>query len=91
MAYLQMAAPTGTSMHSTAVGFACVIICGIGITPLLVETEPLALPASQMQAPSTVAGVSGAACREVTAQARMSAKPASGCRADRGTQVADLR
>ena len=44
-------------MHSTALGFACVLSCGIGITPLLVEMGPFAH--TQTEAPSTVAGASG--------------------------------
>lgn len=71
-------------MRKTAFGFAAVLLCGLGMAPLLVETDPIdvhdALP---LPLPATLETV---ACYE-----NWRAAPTARCAIERATALADAR
>jgi hypothetical protein len=78
-------------MHMTALGFASVIVCGIAMAPLLVETDQLLAQAMQTEMAPAVAIAATFACNDAPLPSRTSVAVASGCVTDTGTKVADAR
>lgn len=71
-------------MGKTAFGFAAVVLCGLGLAPLLVQTDPV--DASDPLSRSVPATLEAAVCNESS-----KAAPTARCAIGRATALADAR
>jgi hypothetical protein len=78
-------------MRRTALGIASIVLCGIAIAPLLVQTEQLPAPPPPAQAALAQASMEDMACSEAIQPSRAGTAAASGCRTEGRMRVTDAR